>query len=792
MFTLKRSTTLQGVIISLLSVPLAANAAELITTTAQSATAQSSTTGTDEVAVNAELGGTASDSSGNVLEGVVVKVGDLTATTDSEGKYKITGLAFGEYTVSATKVGYFFSSTQVTLSVTNPMPMLNLKSSDIGNLAQLAIGAHSCDNNANQILLVDNNGQTLKSIDSSLTGKGIDVVTTDWDLNKTVDFLVASKLFEGNDAIVFDTAGNKLASLPVSTLNKGVRIVFGHFADGMAAVVVNQAEDNKLYFYPKDKAPFSLDILKNAADVNIVAADLNNDGIDEIIVLSAKQINGTNVLVLDSKGKALASLLLTLNGESATTNLPGLVGTTFVDQGKTVFAVANTEGTDHQVALYSFGEDFKATFMSNFKPFDAETTPATDACNMGDGLLLSSGLQNDKPVMWISKNGSNEVSTFDTQGNLIQTVPLSESNQSITSISGTNIDLNLPVLTSLPPPGVILKDVAVAGTPEQPLEVADREVDGNVYFSNVVITNITIKITAKVTFGEGVRFKQVKDIPKGAKLTHILRKIQKATKRAKHDAPAVNLNQSITVGSATILQQLQTLLQIYQLRLQQEAATGHVIVESGNKRHLYKPVNVKQNDGSKSRGLHVHFNGTISLVTEDDQEVEMVQTMEDIDGFADTLPANNLGGLEAADSGQMTALPADGATDSLYTGIPESASTEANAAEPEGLQPADSPVLPAGNKALRVFVFKDKHGKKRKQHVHPYLAVPSFLNQELSFDLEGVLTFKFNGKVLRGVLDYRVVRGVSTRKATPDIQSLGNGKFVIVFPNGLKQFIFTQ
>ena len=791
MFTPKHSLVLQSVIVSLLSTPMVTHAADtLLNATAQSATANSSTTGSEEIALYADVNGMVSDFSGKPLEGAIIIIGKGQATTDATGKYKITGLEFGSYNVKVSKTGYSFNETSVTLSATNPNPILDIKSVDRGNLAQIALGTHSCKNNSNQILLLDSTGKSVRNIDSTIVGKGIGVVTTDWDSNGSVDFLVASNLFAGNDAFVFDTKGNKLSSLPVSTFNKGVKVVFGTLENGETAVVSNQGEDKKIYLYANGKEPTSLDILKNSADVNIVIADLNNDNYDEIIVISAQPINGTNALVLDNKGKALASLLLTLDGKPATTNLPGLVGTEFFYQDKSVLAIGNATGSKHQVALYSFDKDFKPTFIKNFNFMSSGSgvSSGTDLCtlNGNSGLLLSYTAIDNKPALLVAENGGKGLISIDGQGKLLKKSALSDQNSVISSVSGTNIDLNLKTLDTLPPPGVAIKDVAVIGTEEKPLEVEDREVDGNVHFENVIIGKITITINANITFGKNVRFKHKDHIPKGVNLGNILLKIQQPTKKTKKLPPAIKLTQSIVINAPTILQQIQTQVPA----VEQEQTTGNLTVDVGQQRFTLKPVKIKQGEGKKPKGFNFEITGEVTFVTEEDHEVGLVPAMEDTESLATALEQGGIGGLEAADSGQMTAEPTVSTPDvNSYAGTPEMFSEPADDAEPEGLQPVDAENLPKGNKFLRALIFKDKKGKKRKQKIYPYFAQLDF-GQMFTIDLKGVVSLTFNGISIRGMLDYGIKYDFANYSSF-DVQARGDGNYVIIYPSGGKQTLFT-
>ena len=71
--------------------------------------------GPDGTPTKATLTGTVLDSSGNPLQGVNVKIGAVTVTTDAQGKYSVE-LEKGDYVLEATKQGY--SQGVKTLSVT--------------------------------------------------------------------------------------------------------------------------------------------------------------------------------------------------------------------------------------------------------------------------------------------------------------------------------------------------------------------------------------------------------------------------------------------------------------------------------------------------------------------------------------------------------------------------------------------------------------------------------------------------------------------------------------------------
>jgi titin len=63
--------------------------------------------------------GTIKDGLGAVLPAVSVSVGSYTASTDSLGKYTITRLIPGNYNISVSKPGYFFSTSPQTLIISN-------------------------------------------------------------------------------------------------------------------------------------------------------------------------------------------------------------------------------------------------------------------------------------------------------------------------------------------------------------------------------------------------------------------------------------------------------------------------------------------------------------------------------------------------------------------------------------------------------------------------------------------------------------------------------------------------
>jgi len=73
------------------------------------------------VAGSYKISGHLYDKSGNPIVGVMVQVGDKTATTDAAGHWEIDGLAEGNYTATASKDGYVFGSKDFTVEGENPV-----------------------------------------------------------------------------------------------------------------------------------------------------------------------------------------------------------------------------------------------------------------------------------------------------------------------------------------------------------------------------------------------------------------------------------------------------------------------------------------------------------------------------------------------------------------------------------------------------------------------------------------------------------------------------------------------
>ena len=59
--------------------------------------------------------GTITDADGNAVAGVTVRVGDNTVVTDADGKWEITGLSEGSYSIIASKDGFTFTQQNVTV-----------------------------------------------------------------------------------------------------------------------------------------------------------------------------------------------------------------------------------------------------------------------------------------------------------------------------------------------------------------------------------------------------------------------------------------------------------------------------------------------------------------------------------------------------------------------------------------------------------------------------------------------------------------------------------------------------
>ncbi|NJO17538.1 MAG: DUF11 domain-containing protein [Thioploca sp.] len=98
------------------------------------------------------------DKQGNPLAGTLVAIGDQTTVTDEKGSWKITGLFEGEYTITASKAGYNFTSQQCGVSDGQPCNPVFKPTSLLVLKAKLESNTLQQGNNITYLLTVTNTG----------------------------------------------------------------------------------------------------------------------------------------------------------------------------------------------------------------------------------------------------------------------------------------------------------------------------------------------------------------------------------------------------------------------------------------------------------------------------------------------------------------------------------------------------------------------------------------------------------------------------------------------------------
>lgn len=163
--------------------------------------------------------------------------------------------------------------------------------------------------------------------------------------------------------------------------------------------------------------------------------------------------------------------------------------------------------------------------------------------------------------------------------------------------------------------------------------------------------------------------------------------------------------------------------------------------------------------------------------------------MEEVDQLSDILEKGGISRLEATDSGQITASLIEAPNQISYSGIPDIFSVPVAESSPEGLQPVDAPNLAQGNQLLRTLIFKDKQGKKRKQMIYPYFASTNF-GINFTVDIQGKASFTFNNVSYSGALDYGIKRNARSSNSPFNVESNGDGSFMLFYPSGEMQVLY--
>ncbi len=795
------------------------------------------------------------DADGKPLAGVTVTIDGKTAVTDANGRYTLSGLAAGTYDLTASKDGYSFAPTQITLSADNPNPDIRLVGTESGQLAvaQLAVATQACSGNANsQVVLFDKSAQPVHSFDSGMAGKGIRLFTTNWDNDseKTTDFLLASTLRKGNGVTVFSFLGQSLGTLAVSTLDQGVNLAFARLSDAMLALSAAQDKEDTVSLWRIGQPVELLKLLGNPSAFNISAGDLDGDGEDELVLVLASKTDKPNVGIFDNQGNLLR-YFSALAGDGNKT--PGLVVTVLDTNGdgKAEIVVANAEGQDFEVGIYQAD----GTLVKRFKAFDASTPDArrtskltvchnghsvnisenawpahqshgdtlgdcpapitgenqsdenspstTTSCPLADGLLLTGGdfNQDGTTDIIVGQKGGQKIRVFSGTGQLLSSFPGTQANNEALSsvVYGSNMKLSVPVITEAPPVGESLDDVDLIGDVQNPPDLGDREVTGQVRLSHVVIGKLNIHLGARLIVGAGVRFKHVHDIPHGLDVSGGFRQIEAHAGHGHKVVPAIDLSRNVADDAPPLIQSIQVVLN--GLPIQQVSSHGNLVIVQNTITYILRPVRVRHADKDKRPGVHVRARGVVSIVTEAGQEVETVPAMQNLADFIQGLSGIQLDGLEMDEQGQMTAKPTHNDSGMYYVGMADLSAEEANDADPLGLISEDSTFFPTGNQMLVTLVFKDEHGHKHRQRVYSRAAYPDLLLSQTALGFEvypnGTLSFTWNDEFYQGLLGYGVLSGSFVSASgrlefypTADMNADGIDDFEIVYPNGDRQPLY--
>jgi hypothetical protein len=743
------------------------------------------------------LTGLITDATGKPLPGVTLTVDGKTAVTDADGRYTLDGLALGTYPLTASKDGYTFPPTQITVGADNSNPEINLEASGVSSLAQLAIATRACDGQGNRrVVLFDKAATLIDSFDSGID-KDLRLFTPDWDNNGATDFLLISKILQGNEVLAFDFLGKRQGALTVSRLNQGVNLAFGNALreGGMTALVAGQDGEDTLSLWRTGQPVELLKLLGKPTAFNFAVGDLEGQGEDNLVLALATETGGPNVGVFDKQGKLLRYFTALASTGSATApstssgdgggKTPGLVVEVLDtnDDGKAEIVVANAEGNRFEVGIYQAD----GTLIKRFEAFgpiarDARSADKRTICHNGhtisiserawaahqahgdtegacplpitgggddspentqnacpdprDGLLLTSGdLDKDgKPEIIASRDGGREVRVFSGEGQLLKSFQGTEQEaEAITSLAYGK-DMKLDVpVVTDPPP---------AGEP-----LDDGEFTGN---ENNPPDFGDREITGRVRLSYVVIGKLILNI--GAKLHvgpgvrfHHARDIPHGLDvsdafprihggAGHHALPAINLSYNVANDASTLIQNISVVLN--GLPVQQSQSTGNVTIIQNAITYIVRPIRVMQAAAGTKPGVHwKKSRGVLAIVTQDGQEVETVPAMQNLADFIQGLFGINLTNLQVDEDGQMRADPVN-RPGLYYVGMADISTEEADEAVPLGIVPEESIFFLAGNRMLRTLVFLDEQGHKRRQRVYPRPAYPELLLSQTALGFE--------------------------------------------------------
>jgi hypothetical protein len=331
----------------------------------------------------------------------------------------------------------------------------------------------------------------------------------------------------------------------------------------------------------------------------------------------------------------------------------------------------------------------------------------------------------------------------------------------------------------------------ISGVPEGPALLKNLKVKRGSRLTNVIIGE-NVELGDDVELGENVRFSDSEQIPNG-ELIGLLPTLLAGELNGIDYPIRADFSADILVPSEGILSAINALpdLKSNAWVIRQNAELSHFELTLDQIRFAVLPVSVKK--ATTTAGLEVQDAQKVRFITESGLEVLTHPALQMPNVLLSALSQFGLTEFTVQTNGNLHISGTEG---EWFSARPDWVSVELESEAEIGLRFGQSPLV--SGQFLTDLVFSDEEGGLRQQIISPSVAQPDVLYSSakaVRIESFGLINFKQDGKTYRGVVDYLVTQGETTKRALevksiPDANGDGIEDVMLVFPNGEQQRMF--
>lgn len=353
------------------------------------------------------------------------------------------------------------------------------------------------------------------------------------------------------------------------------------------------------------------------------------------------------------------------------------------------------------------------------------------------------------------------------------------------SVSSVLKDIQLEADTQLQ--GVELEG-EITGNVQKPALLTNLKVRAGTRLKGVIIGD-NVQLSENTSFGVGVRFRRVEDIPSTVDLTAILPKVTPSLCSEQTIQPeSLDLTANV-VTNGELITAVNALPDFENNKwvLQQDTENALIYLDIDSLRFAVQPKQLTRSD--KAAQLYVGVGSSVEFATSGNLAISSQPALQAPCVLYEALQSLKLAQVTITEDGNIQVPISD--SQKYYNARPDLAASTAKDDAEVGLFATTAPVF---------LIFADKEAKKRQQILYAAPVDRTALlttATDVNLNASGILEFTVSGKHHRGQLDYIVTRGetanVDGKMSITEIDDQNGDKVkdvLLTYPNGDKQFLY--